>query len=302
MGKISVSVGICAYNEERDIGRLLERLLNQKTDIVDIREIIVVSSGSTDRTDEIVKAFSKRDSRVKLVTQPRRMGKASAVNEFLKRASGDICVLESADTIPAQDAVEKLCRPFLDPRVGMTGGRPIPLNDGGTFIGFVGRLLWWLHHRISVRNPKLGELIAFRRVISSIPEDVVVDECYIEAVIKGMSYELKYVPDAIVYNMAPRSISDFLKQRRRIHAGYIQLKKKLGYAPSTLDVSATVREVLRGIALKPSKLPWFLGAIALELLARILGVYDYYSGKKQHVWEVVSATKDLGAAARGVVD
>jgi len=185
MGKISVSVGICAYNEERDIGRLLERLLNQKTDIVDIREIIVVSSGSTDRTDEIVKAFSKRDSRVKLVTQPRRMGKASAVNEFLKRASGDVCVLESADTIPAQDAVEKLCRPFLDPRVGMTGGRPIPLNDEGTFIGFVGRLLWWLHHRISVRNPKLGELIAFRRVISSIPEDVVVDECYIEAVIKG---------------------------------------------------------------------------------------------------------------------
>lgn len=65
--KIDVSIGIPAYNEERNIGRLLTAILNQKTQSVNISQIVVVSSGSTDKTDFIVESFSKEDDRVVLI-------------------------------------------------------------------------------------------------------------------------------------------------------------------------------------------------------------------------------------------
>jgi len=55
-----------------------------------ISEIIVVSSGSTDRADEIVKEYSNIDDRIILIRQPQRRGKASAINEILKASTNDI--------------------------------------------------------------------------------------------------------------------------------------------------------------------------------------------------------------------
>jgi glycosyltransferase involved in cell wall biosynthesis len=67
--KISVSIGIPAYNEEKNIGRLLTAILNQKTYNVEIDQIVVVSSGSTDKTDTIVEDFTRKDSRIVLIRQ-----------------------------------------------------------------------------------------------------------------------------------------------------------------------------------------------------------------------------------------
>jgi len=293
MRKISVSIGICAYNEEKNIGQLLQQLLRQKTSTVDVREILVVSSGSTDRTDEIVRQFSEKDSRIRLIRQKRRKGKASAVNILLREATQPICVLESADTLPAVNAIELLCRPFLDPEVGMTGGRPVPLNSRDGFMGDVGWLLWTLHHRISLRSPKMGELVAFRRVVDAIPEDIVVDEYYIQAVIQAMGYKLVYVPEAVVYNKAPSTIADFLNQRRRIYAGYLQARGKLGQMPKTMKLADTLCETASIVFHSPSKLPAVLFAMTLEAVARLLGVYDYYRGRQHHIWQVAQTTKNL---------
>ena len=64
-----VSVGVMAYNEERNIGKLLEALTSQLVSNDVISEIIVVSSGSTDRTDEIVSEWCERDERIALIRQ-----------------------------------------------------------------------------------------------------------------------------------------------------------------------------------------------------------------------------------------
>ena len=61
MKKIDVSIGIMAYNEERNIGKLLNILLNQRLKTTHISEIVVVSSGSTDKTDSIVKNAAKKN-------------------------------------------------------------------------------------------------------------------------------------------------------------------------------------------------------------------------------------------------
>jgi len=97
-------------------------------------------------------------------------------------------VLESADTIPLENTIERLCLPFYDEKVGMTSGHPIPVNDKSAFIGFTGHLIWELHHRIALKNPKPGELIVFRNVIDEIPKNTAVDEAWIEALIKKKGY------------------------------------------------------------------------------------------------------------------
>ena len=57
---MDVSVGIMAFNEEGNISRLLEALLNQDIEEIRIKEVIVVSDGSTDKTDEIIARFMKK--------------------------------------------------------------------------------------------------------------------------------------------------------------------------------------------------------------------------------------------------
>jgi glycosyltransferase involved in cell wall biosynthesis len=56
---LRVSVGVFAYNEAANIGFLLDALLSQKLQLAQIDEIIVVSSASTDGTDEIVSDYSR---------------------------------------------------------------------------------------------------------------------------------------------------------------------------------------------------------------------------------------------------
>jgi len=296
MLKIKTSVGICAHNEERNIGKLLDALLGQETNVVSIIQIFVVSY-STDETNEIVEKYKRRDSRIELVLQKKREGKASAVNLFLKEATGDVLVLESADTLPKKSTIEKLVAPFLDLNVGMTGGRPIPTNNRRKFMGIVSYLLWKLHHEISaadLENPKCGEIIAFRNIIKNIPNDTVVDEAWIEMAVRKKGFSLRYVPDAVVYNHGPESVSDFLKQRRRIYSGHLHLKKEVGYEVSTMKFSKILRVMPRIIGHSLKELFFFVGAVFLEVYGRFLGAYDFYIKKRNpYVWDMAASTKDV---------
>ena len=151
---IACSMGVMAHNEEANIGLMLEAVVSQCTANVALTEIIVVASGCTDRTEAIVEDWVKRDQRIRLVVQAEREGKASAINCFLREAREKIVVLCGADLLPEAHALEELVAPFADPAVGMTAGRPVPVNDPGTFMGFAAHMLWDLHHLINLRRFK----------------------------------------------------------------------------------------------------------------------------------------------------
>ena len=138
--KIRCSVGVTAYNEEANISRLLEALIEQRLYQVQIAEIIVVASGCTDRTVEIVQEFATCDPRIQLYVQEKREGKTSAINVFLAHAKEAICVLESGDTLPHEDAVESLVRMFRDPAVGMTGAQKVAVNTPDHIVGLLSHL------------------------------------------------------------------------------------------------------------------------------------------------------------------
>src|SRR3990170_1416027 len=111
---IICSIGIMAYNEGANIGRLLDSLLVQKTSIGSIDEMYVVASGCTDNTEAIVGEYAKRDERIKLLIQKEREGKASAINLFLSKVKGDILILAGADTALEKDTIDNLVKPFSE--------------------------------------------------------------------------------------------------------------------------------------------------------------------------------------------
>jgi hypothetical protein len=185
-----------------------------------------------------------------------------------------------------------MLRRFEDPAVGMVGGHPIPVNHESTFLGHAVHLQWRLHDRIARESPKLGEIVAFRNVVPSIPRDTAVDEISIQALVTQLGYELVYEPQAIVYNRGPATVRDFLRQRRRIYAGHLRVREQQGYSASTMSTSR-VLGALRGSGsfATPRALCWTVGTVGLEATARWLGHYDVVRRRPQHVWEVSATTK-----------
>lgn len=292
--RIKCSVGITAHNEEANMAQILDAMLNQRLHQVEISEIIVVASGCTDSTVEIAQRYEREHPHITLLVQAQREGKTSAINLFLAKASEAICVLESGDTVPHEDAVENMVRMFADPAVGMTGAQKAPVNAPDHVIGLLSHLRLQMEHQLCLEIPRLGEMIAFRKVFDAIPPDVAMDEAFVEALVIRRGMQVRYAPDAIVYNMGPETVSDFVKQRRRNHAGHLHLQAKYGYQVSSMG----------GGRLAKLAFDQFIGAIrllstlfilaALEGYSRMLGWWDYRVHKRTHVvWDIAWTTKEV---------
>lgn len=293
---VNCSVGVMAYNEERNIARLLNALCQQELQKVVISEIVVVASGCTDDTVKIVENLSRQNSKIKLSIQPKREGKARAINLFIKNAKTDILVLESADTLPDEESIENLIKPFMDAKVGMTAAHILPLNRPDTFMGFYINLFWQLHHEIAIKFFKAGEMVAFRKVIDEIPFDTATDETSIAALIIKNGYELVYCPDSIVRNRGPENLKDFLKVRRRHLVGYYHLKKIWpdAYIPATMNNFLVLQLVLKDMKWNLKSVTWTFGAIFLEAFARLLALYDWHITRyNPYIWQVAESTKRL---------
>ena len=289
---IGCSVGVMAYNEQAGIADAVTSILGQELTSGQIAELIVVASGCEDQTGAIVADIARHDARVRLIEQECREGKASAINLFITLARSPVLVMVSADVLVKDGTFDALLRHFADPAVGMVGGHPIPVNSETTFLGHAVHLQWRLHDRIARQSPKLGEIVAFRNVVPSIPPDTAVDEMSIQALITQLGYRLVYEPDAIVYNRGPTSLGDFLRQRRRIYAGHLRVRTQQGYCAPTMNGWRAVR-ALRGSGsfTTPRAVLWSIGTAGIEATARALGGSDVLRRRSSHIWEMCGTTK-----------
>lgn len=116
----SLTIIIAASNEAAGIGKKLEHTLalNYPREKV---QIIVVSDGSDDATDNIVRKFANRG--VELVSINRRMGKTNAQNIAVCHAHNSVLIFSDATTLFDSNALRYLAGAYRDPSVGAVSGR-----------------------------------------------------------------------------------------------------------------------------------------------------------------------------------
>lgn len=295
---VSFSVGICAHNEVANIEKIIRSVLDQRLSADQkLKEIIVVSSASTDGTNEIVRHLIEKDKRIKLITERKRRGKSRAVNKFIKQASTKYLVLSSADLVLDKFCLDILIRELRKKYVGMTAPRVIPINRSDNIPGYAVHLQYRLFHRINLQfpeRPRVGELIAFKKIFDRIPPASAVDEANIEPLIYLQDYKIKYCPEAIVNNKGSENIRDLLSQRRRIYAGHTELTKKYGYHVVTYSNSRVVGALLANFDWDVRNWPLLFSVVCLEAVARLAGLVDYHFRFRNHtVWKIAKSSKDL---------
>lgn len=114
-----VSLIISVFNEEGVIREKLRNALSLEYP-EELLEIIIVSDGSTDRTNQIV--TSTTDPRVVLRACPERNGKTACLNRAVPDAKGEILVFTDANAMFPPDTIRKLMRNFSDRRIGLVTG------------------------------------------------------------------------------------------------------------------------------------------------------------------------------------
>ncbi len=230
LSSMDITIGICAYNEEQNIERCILSIYVQNTRGINVKEVIVVSSGSTDRTDDIVRSLQKDHEEIVLIHQEEHEGKNSAINAYLEAKTCDIVVMLNADNVLGnEDSLWRLVSHFEDEKTGMVGGHPIPTNSKEDKLGFATHMLWTMHHNLALIYPKIGELVAFRDIGTRLTKDQQSDEDLIRMALENSGYRCAYAPDAIVLNRGPETEADFLKQRTRVNIGECVMKRKYDY-------------------------------------------------------------------------
>jgi cellulose synthase/poly-beta-1,6-N-acetylglucosamine synthase-like glycosyltransferase len=289
-----ISIGVCAYNEEKNIGSLLKNLLTEQ-DLPFNCEIIVVCSGCTDSTPQIVDAFRNWDKRVQLVSEIERRGKARALNSIFARASSsEILILTNADAFPESGSILRLVKALEQKNLGAVAGRPIPLITSRKLSNKIVQLIWDLHHEVSLgESVKMsGELCALRpSFVKEIPTNLATDEPYIEMLIRRQGYKIAYDPDALVYVRGPENIMEIIKHRRRIWSGHLQIKQMEGYVVSTSDFRKILSTLIKSFQRSLKKMPILAAFIVLEIYAYLLARYDLSKGRIPFVWETLKSTK-----------
>ncbi len=269
-----ISIGVPIYNESENIDELIKSILIQID--IDISEVIFIASGCTDDSVKKVKRYVAENPHFVLLEEARRNGKAAAINLFLKRAGGNIRVILSSDIVLDKNCLSYLIRPFKQEDIGMTGAHAVPASNSIGFVSSLNRVLWGINNQFNKKSPKLGEAVAFRDTMDSIPCDTAVDEASIEAFFVKRGFKLYYANSAIIYNKCPLKIKDIIMQRVRIYWGHIDVKSSSGYAVGSMSFLLAIKAATNYLICNPRLFLVFFCLCILEVVSRMTAFFMYY--------------------------
>jgi cellulose synthase/poly-beta-1,6-N-acetylglucosamine synthase-like glycosyltransferase len=217
-----VSFLIPAYNEE---AHLLQKINNlREMDYPRQKmQILFVSDGSTDATNEILKALP--DPNIEMIFLPHRSGKATALNQAVLRARHEILVFSDASTLFARDALRKLARHFADAGVGAVCGalRFQASSESQQTEG----VYWEYESMIRLMEGRLGATLTAsgavyalrRKAYRPLDPRTVLDDFVIPMNARWGGYRVLYDPEAIATDYAPESIKGEFTRRVRLATG-----------------------------------------------------------------------------------
>jgi cellulose synthase/poly-beta-1,6-N-acetylglucosamine synthase-like glycosyltransferase len=238
-----------------------------------------------------------------LIEEPERLGKAAAVNRILSMARGDKVIFISADVKPEPNCLTSLVTAMKDPIVGISCGRPEPVQRGRMLVKGIVRTLWGFHNWQLKKLNHAGllmhasEVFCIRRgIVSKIPRGIVNDDAFLAVAARNSGYKIKYVTDSRVHVFGPQTIHDYIKQRRRIIVGNYQVRKATGKFSQYLFYSLLVRprltlSILTGYFARTNEMGYGIAAGLIEIIANMLAVWDVMRGRSYAIWSISATTK-----------
>ncbi|MGC4044632.1 MAG: glycosyltransferase [Armatimonas sp.] len=227
------SVIIAAYNEEKVIVPTIRALLVSTYQNL---EVIVVDDGSKDDTSGIVRREFASEPRVRLIQKPNG-GKASALNEGITQAKGEVLIGLDADTLFAPETVGQLVRHFADSTVGAVAGNIQVGNQ-------INRLARWQALEYTTSQNFDRRAAAVLNAISVVPgcvgawraeavqsvggyqTDTLAEDADLTWRMRRAGWRILTDNEARAYTEAPEKLSDLLKQRFRWTFGTLQVLVK----------------------------------------------------------------------------
>lgn len=215
-----VTIIISAYNEEDNIAQTLENKLCQDYP-KDKLEIIVVSDGSTDKTDEIVLGFGERV--VKLIRQEPRAGKTVAINKAVAEANGEILVFSDANSLYSDDALCRIVRNFADPEVGYVTGKMIYTNPNGEAIGDGCTTYMRYENFLRAAETRTGSIVGVDGGIDAVRKNLYramapdqLPDFILPLSVVDQGFRVVYEPHAILKEPALQDAADEYRMRVRV--------------------------------------------------------------------------------------
>ncbi|MGE0682659.1 MAG: glycosyltransferase family 2 protein [Candidatus Binatia bacterium] len=226
---------IAAHNEERSIAEKIENCLTLEYPPEQL-DIIVVSDGSTDQTNEIVERYALRlPERVTLITLHNRGGKAQALNAGAVTAAGDILLLADARQRFDAQVVRTLVRNFSDPEVGAVSGE-LFLGSEGVAEKPEGLGLYWRYEKmIRQAESRGGSTVGYSGAISAIrrslfrplPVDTLVDDLVTPLQVAAQGYRVVFEPGAHAFDQVSSTPGHEFARKVRTLAGVTQTLLRL---------------------------------------------------------------------------
>ena len=214
----SITLIICAYNEEKNIENKLQNVKELDYPHEKI-QVILVDDGSNDNTVNIAKGFNYVN-----IISLERSGKTAAQNKAVNIAENEILVFSDANSIYQPNAIKKLVRNFADKKVGVVCGELQYYEKKSS------ESLYW-NYEIAIKKAESkkgwliganGSIYALRRKsYVPLPSDAISD--HIEPIkIYGNGLDIIYESEAIAIEESPKDV--LLRKRRIILRSLVSMK------------------------------------------------------------------------------
>lgn len=245
----SVSIVMAVKNEESNLRRKLNNLLELDYP-KDKLEIIVISDGSTDNTNQILEDFISKSSRLstgsgpvikKVIYSPSK-GKAYALNQGVREAAGDIILFADCRQKFDPMVAKRLVENFSDPQVGCVSGELCFLEALDSDIQVEMNAYWrfekWIRKMESATGAVVGATGAIyairRKLYKALPAETILDDVLTPMNTITQGYRVIFEPKAIAYDIISKDLTQEKRRKLRTLVGNWQF---INIAPELFNPS-----------------------------------------------------------------
>ncbi len=303
-GPTEFTVGICTTGPSGGVVKLVASIIAEsEASGLPLRRVVVVASECPRSIISELEEVEASDSRVLILAEDARSGKADAVNRVLARAVGAFVVLVNADAVPERGALTNLLSAISsDSTIGAISAMPV-IEANGSLSSSLVDMIWSTHNESSrllnhmnLSNHASEELVVFRlSAIGMLPPGLVNDGAFLALTARRRGYSIKFSESAKVHIETPTRVSDLIAQRRRILFGHTQAWRKAGSPPKTIESlllfspSIGLRLMVHILAERPRFLLTLPFAFVTEVSAALLSIQDSILATKKHaIWRRVT--------------